>query len=80
MTPFQNLYLTLWNFGAAVALAAMKTWWVGVLAFALTVLTSLALSHLLPWARLSPERTIAWAWIKPPLVAIVVFVRCWSAF
>ena len=73
MTPMQNLWLTVFNFGPAIVLGISKQWWVGLLAlfatFVLSWLLVLAVTK-----NLSGSAMTWWAWIKPVLVASVVLV------
>lgn len=77
MTPIQNIWLTIFNFGPAIYLGIYKQWWVGVLAlvatFALSWVLVLFVSSKMPINILS-----IWAWLKPPIVgAIIVSAGIW---
>lgn len=78
MSPLQNLYLTLFNFGPAIILGIYKQWWVGFIA----LFVGLVLSWLLALftLQLQGNALIFAAWLKPPIVAAVVLGGGWWLF
>lgn len=71
MTPLQNLWLSIFNFGPAIILGIYKQWWVGLAA----ILATFILSWLLVLAvtvNLKGKAMVIWAWVKPPFIATVV--------
>ena len=79
MTPSQNLWLTIFNFGPAIVLGVYKSWWVGLAALVATF----ALSWVLLFAvtvRVPVSAMSAWAWLKPPIVAAAVLWAGWTWF
>lgn len=79
MTPSQNLWLTIFNFGPPIALAFLKSWWVGLLALAATFILSWVLAFLVSF-KLQGKALVFWAWLKPPVVAAIVFSISWVLF
>ena len=79
MTPLQNLWLTVFNFGPAIILGIYKQWWVGLIALVATF----ALSWFLVFSvstNLPPKAMTVWAWFKPPLLAGAVLGTGWWLF
>ncbi len=79
MTPIQNLYLTIFNFSPAVILGIYKQWWVGVEALVATFALSWILT-LTVTMKLSGDSMMLWAWLKPPIVAIIILGCGWWLF
>jgi len=79
MTPAQNIWVMLFNFGPAIFLAIYKSWWVGLLALVAAFVVSWLLVFLVSF-RLPTNAMAAWAWLKPPLVATVVLSVGWFYF
>tara|TARA_B100000614_G_scaffold253054_1_gene266511 strand:- start:588 stop:833 length:246 start_codon:yes stop_codon:yes gene_type:complete len=79
LTPLQNAWLTIFNFGPAIILGIYKAWWVGLIAvaatFAISWLITLTVSVNLPI-----EAMTAWAWLKPMLLGCGVLVVGWWLF
>jgi hypothetical protein len=71
MTPMQNLWLTIFNFGPAIILSIYKQWWVGLVALVATFVLSWALVFVVTM-NLSGKAMTIWAWIKPPIIAAIV--------
>lgn len=79
MTPAQNFYTTVCNFGPAIFLGFLKSVWAGVFAVVVTFALSFALTFLVS-SRISSERMLTWAWIKPGVVALIVLTISWNLF
>jgi hypothetical protein len=79
MTPLQNIWLTIFNFGPAIILGIYKQWWAGLLALLATFIISWALVFVVS-LNLSGKAIVAWAWIKPPLIAAIVLGVGWWSF
>ena len=79
MTPIQNLWLTIFNYGPAILLAIYKQWWVGVIALVVTFILSWLLVFIVS-SKLPNNAMVVWAWVKPPLVAAAVLVGGWFLF
>jgi hypothetical protein len=79
MTPLQNLWLTIFNFGPAVFLSIYKQWWVGIVALMATLILSWVLT-LTVTMNISGANMTTWAWIKPPIIAATVLVAGWWLF
>lgn len=71
MTPAQNIWLTIFNFGPAIYLAIYKQWWTGLLAIIATFILSWLLVFVIS-TKLPIKALTIWAWLKPPLIAITV--------
>ena len=76
MTPTQQLWVTSFNFGPAIVLSIYKEWWVGIAALVANLAFSLLLFFLVS-NRLPAKALIAWAWLKPPIVAVIVLWVGW---
>ena len=76
MTPLQNLYLTLFNFGPAIILGIYKHWWVGLAALVACFSLSWILTFLVTM-NISTNAMTWWAWVKPPIVASIVLGAGW---
>lgn len=79
MTPMQNLWLTIFNFGPAIFLGIYKQWWVGILALVATFILSWALTLIITM-NISSAAMTTWAWIKPPIIAAAVLAVGWWLF
>ncbi|MES1934630.1 hypothetical protein T35B1_18598 [Salinisphaera shabanensis T35B1] len=79
MTPAQNMWVMIFTFAPALALVIYKNWWVGLLALVSTLILSWALAFSVS-SRLSANFMAIWAWLKPPMVAAVVFCAGWFYF
>ena len=79
MTPAQNLWSALFNFGPAIYLGIALRWWVGLVALAATFLLGWFLFFLVS-VRLPPEGHAPWAWLKGPFVATFVMISCLAFF
>ncbi len=64
MTPAQNIYATICNFGPAVILILYKSVWAAIFSIVLTFVLSWV-STLVITTRIPLEKMMAWAWIKP---------------
>lgn len=79
MTPIQNVWLTIFNFGPAILLGIYKHWWLGVLALATTFILSWVLFFAVT-PRIPINAVNAWAWLKPVVIAGVVLSIGWWGF
>lgn len=79
MTPMQNIWLTIFNFGPAVMLGIYKQWWVGLAAIAATFIMSWLLVFTVTM-NLQGKAMVAWAWVKPPFIAALVLGAGWWIF
>ena len=78
MTSWQNAWATLFNLGPDILLGFLTEWWVAIVALVATIAFSWAL---LPFTlRLSGSALQIAAWIKPPLVASLIFSGAWWLF
>jgi hypothetical protein len=75
----QNIWVKIFNFIPPILLGIYKQWWVGIVA----LIATFALSWVLTFAvtiNISGMAMTAWAWIKPPIVAVVVLGAGWWLF
>jgi hypothetical protein len=82
MTPLQNLWTTFFLFLPVIYLGVNFSWLTGLLAFLVSMLLSWSLGFLtLMYAseRMSLATMTIWAWVKPPLIALVV-LRSFTIF
>ena len=71
MTPMQNLWLTIFNFGPAIILGIYKQWWVGLVALVATFVLSWVFMFVV-MMNLSGKAMKIWAWVQPPIIAAIV--------
>lgn len=79
MTPLQNAWCTIFNFGPAIILGIYKAWWVGLIAIAATFILSWLIAFSVTF-KLPVGAMTAWAWLKPPLLASGVLAAGWWLF
>ncbi len=75
MTPTQNFWTTFFLFAPPIYLGIDMGWLTGLLAFFVSMLLSWGLGFLtLIYAseRMSLSAMTIWAWVKPPIIALVV--------
>ncbi len=71
MTPVQNIWLTIFNFGPAIYLGIYKQWWVSIIALVATFILSWLLVFTIS-TKLPLKALTLWAWLKPPLIGITI--------
>ena len=72
MSPVQNLWLTIFNFGPALILGIYRDWLVAIIALIATVVLSWILMKVVTANLTNNKAMMVWAWAKPPLVAALV--------